>query len=133
MLRNRTLLAVSLTVCAAYVGVGMVGPVRVLYAQSRGASLVIIGAMASAYLISNFVFQYPVGWLADRWGRKQVMVLGLLAQAFFSLVYLPITDPVIFVVLRFFEGIAAAAVLPPARALIAYAIPPEKRGEAYGV
>ncbi len=61
MLRNRTLLAVSLTVCAAYVGVGMVGPVRVLYAQSRGASLVIIGAMASSYLISNFVFQYPVG------------------------------------------------------------------------
>ena len=101
MLRNRTLVAVSLTVCAAYIGVGMVGPVRVLYAQSRGASLVIIGAMASAYLISNFVFQYPVGWLADRWGRKQVLIVGLLAQAALSLVYLFISDPLLFVALRF--------------------------------
>ena len=72
ILRNRTLLAVSLTVFAAYTGIGMVGPVRVLYAQAHGASLAIIGAMASSYLISNFLFQYPVGWLADRWGRKPV-------------------------------------------------------------
>jgi len=85
MLRNRTLLAICLTVCAAYVGIGMVGPVRVLFAQAHGASLVIIGAMASAFLISNFVFQCPVGWLADRWGRKEVMIGGLLAQAMLSL------------------------------------------------
>src|SRR6202048_2997590 len=99
MLRNRTLLAISLTVCAAYMGVGMVGPVRVLYAQAHGASLAIIGAMASAYLISNFLFQYPVGWLADRWGRKQVMIVGLLAQAALSGVYLFVNDPILFVIL----------------------------------
>ncbi len=133
MLRNRTLLAVSLTVCAAYVGIGMVGPVRVLYAQSRGASLVIIGAMASAYLISNFVFQYPVGWLADRWGRKEIMIVGLLAQAALSLAYLLVENPLLFVGLRFIEGIAAAAILPSTRALIVDVIPPEKRGEAYGI
>lgn len=97
MLRNRTLLAVSLTICAAYTGIGMIVPVRVLYAQSRGASLGIIGAMASAYLISNFVFQYPSGWIADRWGRKRIMVISLIAQAILSLAYLFITDPVFFV------------------------------------
>ncbi len=133
VLRNRTLLAVSLTVFAAYTGIGMVVPVRVLYAESRGASLAIIGAMASAYLISNFAFQYPTGWLADRWGRKQVMIVGLLLQALLALVYLPITDPVAFVVLRFVEGIAGAALLPPARALIIDAIPAEQQGEAYGI
>jgi MFS family permease len=133
MLRNRTLLAVSLTICAAYTGIGMIVPVRVLYAQSRGASLGIIGAMASAYLISNFVFQYPSGWIADRWGRKRIMVISLIAQAILSLAYLFITDPVFFVVLRFAEGIAAAATLPSARALIADTVPAESRGEAYGV
>ncbi|MFL5627554.1 MAG: MFS transporter [Ktedonobacteraceae bacterium] len=133
MLRNRTLLAISLTVCAAYIGIGMVGPVRVLYAQSRGASLAIIGAMASAYLISNFVFQYPVGWLADRWGRKEVMIVGLVAQAALSLIYLFISDPILFIILRFIEGIAAATLLPSARALIIDVIPAEKQGEAYGI
>jgi MFS family permease len=133
MLRNRTLLAISLSVCAAYTGIGMVGPVRVLFAQSHGASLAIIGAMASAYLISNFVFQYPSGWLADRWGRKQVMVLGLAIQAVLSLLYLLITDPILFVALRFVEGMAAAAILPSARAMIIDVVPAEKQGEAFGI
>jgi MFS family permease len=119
LLRNRTLLAVSFSVCAAFTGIGMVVPVRVLYAESRGASLAIIGAMASSYLISNFLFQYPSGWLADRWGRKPMMIISLFAQATLSAVYLLISDPVLFVVLRFAEGAAAAVVLPSARARIA--------------
>ncbi len=131
--RNHTLLAVSLSVCASYIGIGMVVPVRVLYAQSQGASLAVIGAMSSAYLISNFLFQYPSGWLADRWGRKPLMILSLLGQAALSLLYLWIADPILFVVLRFAEGIAAAAFLPSARALIADDLPVEKRGEAFGV
>jgi MFS family permease len=133
MLRNRTLLAVSLAVCATFTGIGMVVPVRVLYAESRGASLAIIGAMASSYLISNFLFQYPSGWLADRWGRKPMMILSLFVQAILSAVYILINDPVLFVVLRFAEGAAAAAYLPSARALITDAIVPEKRGEAFGI
>ncbi len=133
MLRNRTLLAVSLAVGAAYTGIGMVVPVRVLYAESRGASLAIIGAMASSYLISNFLFQYPSGWLADHWGRKPMMILSLFVQAILSAVYLVINDPVLFIILRFAEGAAAAAFLPSARALITDAVPAKQRGEAFGI
>jgi MFS family permease len=133
MLRNRTLLAVSLAVCAAFTGIGMVVPVRVLYAESRGASLAIIGAMTSSYLFSNFLFQYPSGWLADHWGRKPMMILSLAVQAMLSAVYLVINDPVLFIILRFAEGAAAAAFLPSARALITDAVPSKQRGEAFGI
>ena len=133
MLRNRVLLAVSVSVCAAYTGLGMVVPVRVLYAEKQGASIAIISAMASAYLVSNFLFQYPSGWLADRWGRKPMMVISLLAQAALSLVYLPITDPWLFILLRLVEGMAAAAFMPSARALLSDSIADEKRGEAFGI
>jgi DHA1 family tetracycline resistance protein-like MFS transporter len=133
MTRNRTFVAVSIAVCAAYIGIGLVGPVRVLYAQSRGASLAVISAMTSAFLLANFAAQYPSGWLADRWGRKRIMVAGLLAQALLSLAYLFITEPTLFVALRFAEGVAGAAVLPSARALIADTVAPQERGRAYGV
>lgn len=133
MLRNRVLLAVSLAVCASYTGIGMVVPVRVLYAQSKGASLLIISAMASSYLISNFLFQYPSGWLADRWGRKPVMILSLFLQAVVSASYLLIVNPYLFVLVRFIEGAVAAAYLPSGRALIADSIPVERRGEAFGI
>ena len=85
MLRNRVLMAVSFIVFAAYVGSKMVLPVRVLYAQAHGASLAIIGAMATAFLVSNFIFQYPMGWVGDRWGRKRIMVAGLILQMAVSL------------------------------------------------
>jgi MFS family permease len=47
--------------------------------------------------------------------------------------YLFVSDPALFVALRFVEGVASATMLPPARALIADMIAPETRGEAYGV
>ncbi len=133
LLRNRTLLAVSFAVCATFTGIGMVVPVRTLYARSHGASLFIIGAMASSYLISNFLFQYPSGWLADRWGRKPIMMLSLFLQAVITVTYLMITDPIYFVVVRFIEGAVAAAFIPSSRALITDATEPEKRGEAFGI
>ncbi len=133
MLRNRSLLAISLVVAVTFIGIGMVVPVRVLYAQSHGASLAVIGAMASAFLLSNFLCQYPVGWLSDLWGRKRLMIGGLAAQAVLGLVYLAVTDPFAFVLLRFIEGAVAASVLPAARALVADTVPPERRGEAYGI
>src|SRR5258708_8596215 len=133
MLRNRTFVAVSVAVCAAYIGIGLVGPVRILYAESRGASLAVISRMTSAFLLADLGAEYPSGWLADGWGRKRLMVAGLLAQAILSLAYVFISDPTVFVALRFVEGVAAATVLPSARALIADVVVPEQRGKAYGV
>jgi MFS family permease len=61
-----------------------------------------------------------------------MMILGLIAQALLSLAYIFVTDPLLFVVLRCVEGLAAAPLLPAARALIADAVPGEQRGRAYG-
>ncbi len=133
LLRNPMLLAISLTVFASFSGLGMVNTVRVLYAQAHGASLGIISAMASAYLIANFLFQYPAGWVADRWGRRQVMIVGLMAQATLTLVYLFINYPITFIGLRFLEGIAAAGIVPSARALVTDSIPADQQGEAFGI
>lgn len=133
MARNRDLLAISVVVAVTFIGVGMVVPVRVLYAQSHGASLAIIGAMASSFLLANFLFQYPMGWLADLWGRKPLMVCGLALQAALALLYLFVTDPVLFVLLRFVEGAVSASVLPAARAVVAASVPQEQRGQAYGI
>lgn len=133
MWRDRMLLAISFAVFAAYVGNTMIVPVRVLYAEKEGASLGEISAMATAFLVSNFIFQFPMGWIADHFGRKRLMVIGLLAQAVISLLYLAFANPLAFVALRFLEGIASATMLSPARAMIADIVAPAKRGEAYGV
>lgn len=131
--RHPVLLAVSVAVFAQYTGIGMVSFVRVLFAQSHGASLAIIGAMGSSYLLANFAFQYPAGALADRFGHRRLMAVSLAGQVVLTLLYLTVGNPVLFVVLRLAEGILGAAFLPPARAMIADVIPEEGRGEAYGI
>lgn len=131
--RNRTLLAICASVSMAMLGIGMVVPVRVLYAQSHGASLAVIGAMASAFLLSSFVFQYPVGWLADVWGKRPVMTIGLVGLSILTLCWLTVTDPILFVVLRAVEGLFAAGIFSSARALLADEIPDDQRGRAFGI
>ncbi|HEV3308903.1 MAG TPA: MFS transporter, partial [Chloroflexota bacterium] len=132
LLSNRSLLTLCVAAFATYTGAGMVGAVRVLYVQSHGGSLVVISAMASAFLVANFVFQYPWGWLSDRWGRRQVLLVGMVAQCLFVAAYLFISDPALFVAVRFLEGAATASILPSARAAIADLVPDRERGRAYG-
>jgi MFS family permease len=111
----------------------MISTVRVLYVHSHGGSLAFISVMTSAFLIANFACQYPWGWLADRWGRKQVMVVGLVGQAILTGGYLAVSDPVVFIGLRFLEGAATASILPAARAAISDLVPDDQRGRTYGM
>jgi MFS family permease len=55
-----------------------------LYALDRGMSEAVAAGLLSVWLSGNILFQYPLGWLADRWSRRAVMtactLLALLGQ-----------------------------------------------------
>ena len=44
-----------------------------LYALDRAMSEAMAAALLSIWLSGNILFQYPLGWLADRWSRRAVM------------------------------------------------------------
>jgi MFS family permease len=55
-----------------------------VYALDRGMSEAMAAGLLSIWLSGNILFQYPLGWLADRWSRRLVMgcctLLALLGQ-----------------------------------------------------
>jgi MFS family permease len=55
-----------------------------VYALDRGMSEAMAAGLLSIWLSGNILFQYPLGWLADRWSRRLVMagctVLALTGQ-----------------------------------------------------
>jgi MFS family permease len=55
-----------------------------LYALDRGMGEAMAASLLSVWLSGNILFQYPLGWLADRWPRLTVMawcaVLALCGQ-----------------------------------------------------
>jgi MFS family permease len=55
-----------------------------LYALDHRMSEAVAAGLLSVWLSGNILFQYPLGWLADRWSRRAVMtactLLALLGQ-----------------------------------------------------
>src|SRR6266850_944761 len=56
------------------------------YLTAVGASGVVVGVFGSCRDLLDSLYQYPGGWLADRFGRKQALtVFTLLAMAGYAI------------------------------------------------
>jgi MFS family permease len=64
-------------------GMFIVLPVLALYAESLpgGRDHRLVGLALGAYGLTQAVLQVPFGWASDRWGRKPVIVVGLMLFA----------------------------------------------------
>src|SRR5450631_3903319 len=69
-------------------GMFIVLPVLALYAESLpgGRSHALVGLALGAYGLTQAVLQIPFGWASDRWGRKPVIVAGLVIFAIGSFI-----------------------------------------------
>ena len=120
-------------VAFSFVGLGFVMPLRTLYAREIGASSVEVGLMATSFLLASFVVTPAIGWLSDPVGYRNILGLSLLTYAWLLAAYVPVTSPGALIALRALEGVSAAGVLTPARALMNTVAPPERYGEALGL
>jgi MFS family permease len=82
----------SIATLASVYGLRMFGlflilPVLAIYAeQLEGATPMMMGIALGIYGITQAIFQIPFGMLSDRFGRKPLIILGLLIFALGSLV-----------------------------------------------
>jgi MFS family permease len=127
------LLLLALIVGMSFLGLGFIMPLRALYGREIGASSVEIGLMAASFLLAGFLAAPLMGMLTDRCGAANVLWVGVLLHGGLVLAYIPARDPLLLIGLRALEGIAAAAVLPPARALVNALGPRHRQAEALGV
>src|SRR4029450_10758276 len=69
-------------------GMFIVLPVLALYAEGLpgGRDHVLVGLALGAYGLTQAVLQVPFGWASDRWGRKPVIVAGLVIFALGSFI-----------------------------------------------
>ena len=59
-------------------GLFMVFPIMMIYGDEYvGSTTVLLGMALGLYGVTQAVFQIPMGVLSDVWGRKQVILLGL--------------------------------------------------------
>ncbi|AWB68757.1 MFS transporter [Saccharobesus litoralis] len=101
--------------CASVFGLRMLGlfmlmPVMAVYGQDlQGFSPLWVGIIIGAYGLTQALLQIPMGLLSDKFGRKPIILIGLVLFAIGSLVAAN-SDHVIGVALgRFLQGMGAIA------------------------
>src|ERR1700744_2593489 len=75
----------------------------------------------------------PAGWLADRFGRKRVMIAGTVGYAVLSFLTGLAPDIAVVIALRVLAGVAMGAVFPLPYAYGAELCPPSVRGRFTGI
>jgi MFS transporter, DHA1 family, multidrug resistance protein len=122
----------SLVIFLQWLGASAILPLLPLYLRTQGGSDQTVGAVMAAYFVAAVLFQYPAGELADRIGRRAVLVGGLVIYAGASLAFVLDLGPATDIALRGLQGCGAGAVEVAALATVAGAVPLEQRGRAFG-
>jgi MFS family permease len=71
-------IVVSLISALRLLGIFFMLPIFSAYAvRYPGATLALAGVAFGIYALAQCIFQIPLGWASDRWGRRTVLVVGL--------------------------------------------------------
>lgn len=105
-------------------------PIISPFAQSLGATPLLIGLVVGMYSFSNMIGNIFAGFWIDRDGAKRVLYIGLAATGFVLFLYTFVTTPIQLISVRFIHGVCGGFLVPAAFTFLASRSEREKKGKA---
>ena len=116
------------------IGGSLLFPFFALYITSKfEVGMTEVGVLFAAFSVSSFVGSTIGGALTDRFGRKGIIMFGLIASSFSTVAMGLIDSFQAFFFLALFVGILTDVAGPAHQAMIADILPEEKRADGYGI
>ncbi len=131
-MKRSPLAIIFLTVFIDLLGFGIVLPLFPYYAESFGASSLMIGLLMTSYSAMQFLFTPLWGRLSDRYGRRPLIMISLAGSCIGFLIFGLATTLALLFVGRMIAGIAGA-IVPTANAYIADITSPAERAKGMGL
>jgi DHA1 family multidrug resistance protein-like MFS transporter len=128
---DRLVRGLSLAVFLQWFGASAIIPMLPEYIRHRGGSDSLAGLVMAAFFAAGVLFQYPAGRIADRLGRRPVLLAGLVVYAVASFGFLAPVGPATDIGLRALQGIGAGAAEVAALAMVSAAVSADRRGKAF--
>jgi MFS transporter, DHA2 family, multidrug resistance protein len=100
---------------------------------SLSASLDQINWVLTSYIVAAAIMTAPMGWLADRFGRKKLFIVCVAGFTISSLLCALAQNIEEIVLFRLMQGMAGAALVPLSQAVLLDAYTPEERGGAMAI
>jgi len=127
------LLGVAAVMGLAELGFATVIPLLPLYLKEQlGASATLVGVVVATFAAVETFFKTAWGSLADRIGRRPVVIGGLLLASVAPVLMSLLRVPLLFVPLRVVDGTGSAALWPSIAAAIADRTERSRRASAMG-
>jgi DHA1 family multidrug resistance protein-like MFS transporter len=129
-MKQRLLIILNLSLVSGFVilGINIISPVLPQYALSFSIPVALIGWAISAFALARMFMDVPAGFLADRFGRKGNMIVGLIF-IILSSVAAGIANSYHWLILaRIVEGIGSALYITSATTWVAQVSAGESRG-----
>jgi MFS family permease len=124
----KIILLLSSAIFVSTLGLGLIGPLMPLYADSLGASGFLIGFMFSGFSIARLISMPVFGRISDRWKKKPLLLIGLFSYTVLSFGYIGVENGFQLFLVRFFHGMAGSLVIPIAMSIVGELSPREKEG-----
>ncbi len=116
------------------IGGSLLFPFFALYITSKfNVGMTDVGVLFAAFSVSSFIGSAIGGALTDRFGRKGIIMFGLIASSFSTVAMGLIDSFQAFFFLALFVGILTDVAGPAHQAMIADILPEEKRADGYGI
>jgi DHA1 family tetracycline resistance protein-like MFS transporter len=129
---SRPLLVIFLTIFVNLVGFGIIIPLLPFYAETFGASPLVIGLLFAVFSICQLVAAPVLGEWSDRYGRRPVLIFSLLGTVV-SFVLLAVAHSIAMLfVARMVDGLSGGNI-STARAYVADITEAKDRARAYGL
>lgn len=128
---NIIVLFFSLTV--VMLGFGIVMPLIPFYIKRFGAGGSELGLLIASYGVMQLIFAPIWGDISDKWGRRKVMILGMLGNSITLLAFGLASNLWILFFARILSGVLASAMLPASMAYIGDITSEEERGSGMGL
>lgn len=116
----------------AFMGIGLIIPVLPSLMNELGISGTVVGNLTAAFAIAQFICSPLSGKAVDRFGRKPMLVIGLLLFGFSEFLFGWATSIDQLFISRILGGISAAFIMPAATAFIADITDTDTRPKALG-
>jgi len=127
----KRLSVLMLTVFVDMIGFLIVLPLLPFYAEKLGASPTGVGALISTFALAQLVSAPLWGRLSDRYGRRPIIIGGLLISAGAYVLFESADTVWILFASRFVQG-AGAGTVAVVQAYVSDAVPREERAKALG-
>ncbi len=129
---TRPLLVIFLTIFVNLVGFGIIIPLLPFYAETFGASPLVVGLLFAIFSLCQLIAAPILGDLSDRYGRRPILIVSLIGTVV-SFVMLALAQSVTMLfVARIVDGLSGGNI-STARAYVADVTEPQDRSRAYGL